>query len=416
MALARDMRLAGAIGGNESILTLNCGSSSLKFAVFNSDPEPRRILSGAVTNIGADNSRSQAVDADGAVLWDEAEPCVNYPAATDAAMNRLERVQQIGAIGFVGHRVVHGGPDCDCSELVTAQLEAKLRRLIPLAPLHLPANLEGIVAARLRLPHTYQVACFDTAFHQSAPAIAHRTGLPRDIERDEIRRYGYHGLSYEFIVEHIRRHEGTDALNAKIIIAHLGAGASMAAIDNGRSVDTTMGFSTAAGLPMATRSGDIDPGLLVYLLLEKGWSSGELQALLYERSGLLGLSGQTGDMAALTSPTADEDARDAVDYFCYQARKYIGALAVTMGGLDRIVFTGGIGANSPDIRVRICAPLEPVFPMALDEIRNAANGPVISRDESTIRIDALRTDEELMIARHTAAIANEKIIRTQISL
>jgi acetate kinase len=405
---ASHMRLASGAHREGAILTLNCGSSSLKFALFTRQTEPRRILSGSVTNIGGDNSRSHAVDADGAVLWDEEETCVNHPAAIDSAMNRLEHTEQIGAIGFVGHRVVHGGPDCDCPEPVTAQLEARLHRLIPLAPLHLPANLNGIVAARLRLPDAHHVACFDTAFHHSAPLNARCTGLPRDIEQDEIRRYGYHGLSYEFIVEHIRQSEGVQALEARMIVAHLGAGASMAAIQNGRSIDTTMGFSTAAGLPMATRSGDIDPGLLVYLLLEKGWSAGELQALIYERSGLLGLSGQTGDMAVLTAPDADEDARQAVDYFCYQARKYIGALAAAMGGVDRIIFTGGIGENSPEIRARICTPLEAAFPMALDETLNAAGGPVISRDASAIRLDVLPTDEELMIARHTAALASER--------
>jgi acetate kinase len=405
---ASHMRLAPVAARDGAILTLNCGSSSLKFAVFTLQTEPRRILSGAVTNIGADNARSHAIDADGAVLWNEEAPCVNHPAAIDSVMNRLERTEQIGAIGVVGHRVVHGGPDCDCPELVTAQLEARLRRLIPLAPLHLPANLDGIVAARLRLPDADHVACFDTAFHQSAPLIARRTGLPRDIEQGEIRRYGYHGLSYEFIIEHIRQTEGRNALEAKIIVAHLGAGASMAAIQNGRSIDTTMGFSTAAGLPMATRSGDIDPGLLIYLLLEKGWSAGELQTLVYERSGLLGLSGQTGDMAMLTAPEADEDARQAVEYFGYQARKHIGALAAAMGGVDRIIFTGGIGEHSPEIRTRICTPLQAVFPMALDEGRNAGNGPVISSDASAIRIDVLPTDEELMIARHTATLAAER--------
>jgi len=246
-ALRRDFyrvsnkRLMSAVPRDGVILTLNCGSSSLKFAAFSRQTEPRRILSGSVTNIGADNARAHATDADGAVLWDEEAPCVNHPAAIDSAMNRLERTEQIGAIDFVGHRVVHGGPDCDCPEPVTAQLEARLRRLIPLAPLHLPANLDGIVAARLRLPDAHHVVCFDTAFHHSAPLIARRTGLPRDIEQGEIRRYGYHGLSYEFIVEHIRQSEGADALKARMIVAHLGAGASMAAIQNGRSIGPAHG-------------------------------------------------------------------------------------------------------------------------------------------------------------------------------
>ncbi len=407
-ARAVDRHPARAIGSRESILTLNCGSSSLKFAVFNFDPELRRILSGSVSNIGAADSRSRAQSADGAVFWDEEEPSVNHPAAIDAAMNRLERVEYIGAIGFVGHRVVHGGPDCDCPELVTAQLEARLRRLIPLAPLHLPANLEGIVAARLRLPHALHVACFDTAFHQSAPPIARRTGLPRDIEKNEIRRYGYHGLSYEFVVDHIRETEGAHALEARMIVAHLGAGASMAAICNGRSIDTTMGFSTLSGLPMATRSGDVDSGLILYLLQEKKWSANDLQAMLYEQSGLLGISGRSGDMQSLLGMATDPNVRDAIDYFCFQARKRIGALAASMGGLDRIIFTGGVGANAPAIRAQICRPLEALLPLRLDDNRNAGNRPVISSNASSIQLNALSTDEEKMIARHVVEIAEKR--------
>lgn len=404
----QNMHPARSFRSDKSILTLNCGSSSLKFAVFNCGSEPQRILSGSVSNIGVADSRSRAQSADGAVLWNEEEPSVNHPAAIDAAMNRLERGEHIGAIGFVGHRVVHGGPDCDCPERVTAQLEARLRQLIPLAPLHLPANLEGIVAARLRLPNAQHVACFDTAFHQSAPPIARRTGLPRDLEKDEIRRYGYHGLSYEFVVEHIRETEGAHALEARMIVAHLGAGASMAAISNGRSIDTTMGFSTLSGLPMATRSGDLDPGLILYLLQEKKWSANDLQAMLYEQSGLLGISGRSGDMRSLLRMTTDPNVRDAIDYFCFQARKRIGALAASMGGLDRIIFTGGVGANAPVIRANICRPLETLFPLRLDSARNAANDPIISSNASSIQLDVLNTDEEIVIARHVAEIVEKR--------
>ncbi len=402
------MHRARSLRSDKSILTLNCGSSSVKFAVFNFSSEPQRILSGSVSNIGAADSRSRGQSADGAVLWDEEEPSVNHPAAIDAAINRLEQGEHISAIGFVGHRVVHGGPDCDCPEPVTAQLEARLRRLIPLAPLHLPANLEGIVAARLRLPNAQHVACFDTAFHQSAPPIARRTGLPRYIEKDEIRRYGYHGLSYEFVVEHIRETEGAHALEARIIVAHLGAGASMAAISNGRSIDTTMDFSTLSGLPMATRSGDLDPGLILYLLQEKKWSPNDLQAMLYEQSGLLGISGRSGDMRSLLGIATDPNVRDAIDYFCFQARKRIGALAASMGGLDRIVFTGGVGANAPEIRAQICRPLEALLSLKLDNGRNAGSEPIISSETSSIQLNALNTDEEKMIARHVAAVARKE--------
>lgn len=390
---------------DEMILTLNCGSSSLKFAVFSLIAEPRRLLHGAVVRIGADDSALRVVNETGDAIIDEAAPCVNHPAALDWAMTRLEAVVNVSDILYVGHRVVHGGPDCDCPKPVTAQLEARLRRLIPLAPLHLPANLEGIVAARLRLPRARHLACFDTAFHQSASMLARRTGLPRAVEQNEIRRYGYHGLSYEFIVDHLRRNEGEDAAAAPLIVAHLGAGASMAAISNGQSVDTTMGFSTLSGLPMATRCGDIDPGLVLYLLQEKGWSASDLQALLYEQSGLLGLSGRSGDMQALMATPADADAREAIDFFCFQARKRIGALAAAMGRISRIVFTGGIGAHAPEIRAQILRPLEALLPLRLDNARNADNDPLISSDGSLIKLNALNTDEELVVARHTAAFA-----------
>ena len=390
---------------DETLLTLNCGSSSLKFAVFTLGKEPRRLVRGAVVRIGADDSGLRITDDAGAVVADETGPSVNHPAALDWAITRLETLADLGAIGYVGHRVVHGGPDCDCPKPVTAQLEAYLRRLTPLAPLHLPANIEGIVAARLRLPKARHIACFDTAFHQTAPLLARRTGLPREFESGEIRRYGYHGLSYEFIIDHIKRTEGEDAEKAPMIVAHLGAGASMAAISNGPSVDTTMGFSTLSGLPMATRCGDIDPGLVLYLLREKKMAADALQTLLYEQSGLLGLSGRSGDMKALLAAPDDAQARDAIDYFCFQARKRIGALAASMGGVSRIVFTGGIGANAPEVRARIIKPLEALLPLRVDDERNKSGGPVISNDGSLIKLNALHTDEELMIARHAAAFA-----------
>ena len=402
-----DARSCSAASFDSSILTVNCGSSSLKFALFGCAADPRRLVSGAVTDVGAETSRTHAAESGGAVLWDAQEPCANHHAAIAAVLDRLEGFSRFGVVGMVGHRIVHGGPGCDCPEVVTPQLENRLRKLTPLAPLHLPANLDGVAAARLRLPHAVQVACFDTAFHETLPPIARRTGLPRDLEQGEIRRYGYHGLSYEFVVDHIRRTEGAGALDARMIVAHLGAGASMAAIRDGKSVDTTMGFSTAAGLPMATRSGDLDPGLVLYLLFEKKWAPEDLQTLVYQRSGLLGLSGQSGNMKTLTAPDADEDARAAVDFFCYQARKYIGGLAASLGGLDRLVFTGGVGAHSSLIREKICEPLSSLLSIRLDQDRNAANETTISSGMSLIPVEVIETDEELMIARHGAALGKE---------
>ena len=395
-------------------LVLNAGSSSLKFALFELVSEPLRLFEGSVSRIGGDDSQLKILDGVSAVLTDKAGPCVNHPAALDWAMTELDGVANINAVDIIGHRVVHGGPDCDCPKPVTARLEAYLRKLIPLAPLHLPANIEGIVAARLRLPKATQIACFDTAFHQTAPAIARKTGLPREIESQEIRRYGYHGLSCEFIVDQINRTEGKDAASAAIIVAHLGAGASMTAIANGGSIDTTMGFSTLSGLPMATRCGDIDPGLVLYLIQAKGMSASDLQSLLYEQSGLLGLSGISGDVRDLLT-SSDAHAHDAIDYFCFQARKRIGALAASMGRVNRIVLTGGIGAHAPTIRAQILRPLEALLPLRLDNARNESGGPLISKDESLIKLNAMPTDEELVIARHAAAFAADDQTASELS-
>ncbi len=395
-------------------LVLNAGSSSLKFALFELASEPLRLFEGSVSRIGADDSRLKILDGVSAVLTDETGPCVNHPAALDWAMTELDSVADVDAVDIVGHRVVHGGPDCDCPQPVTAQLESYLRKLIPLAPLHLPANIEGIVAARLRLPKATQIACFDTAFHHTTPAIARKTGLPREIERQEIRRYGYHGLSCEFVIDHINRTEGKEAASAAIIVAHFGAGASMTAVMNGKSIDTTMGFSTLSGLPMATRCGDIDPGLVLYLLQAKGMSTSDLQSLLYEQSGLLGLSGISGDMKDLLA-SSEACAHDAIDYFCFQARKRIGALAASMCGVNRIVLTGGIGAHAPTIRAQILRPLETLLPLRLDKARNESGGPVISKDESLIKLNAMPTDEELVIARHAASFAADDETASELS-
>lgn len=403
-AIPQESSADGAGFSAKHALILNCGSSSLKFALFRMDPEPQRVMTGVTEELGSSKAKSRAENMQGELLWSASVSAADYKTAVEDAITRLEQSGQFGSIDFVGHRIVHGGPDCDCPVPLTPTIERRLRRLIPLAPLHLPANLEGVAAARARLPGAQHCASFDTAFHRSAPRLAQMTGLPPAYETDEIRRYGYHGLSYEFIVEDIARREGKAALNARIIVAHLGSGASMAAISDGRSIETTMGFSTAAGLPMATRSGDLDPGLLLYLIEEKGRSPQDARELIFHRSGLLGLSGETGDMKSLTAPNASEAAKLAVEYFCYAARKQIGALAAALGGLDRIVFTGGIGARSAIVRRRICEPLSELFALAINPARNDASAAIISTPQSRIRVDVAETDEELVIARHVARV------------
>jgi acetate kinase len=300
----------------------------------------------------------------------------------------------------VGHRVVHGGPDCDCSQRVDDALLRRLETLIPLAPLHLPHNLAGITAMRAHFPDVPQLACFDTVFHHGLPEVARHTGLPREYEAQGVRRYGFHGLSYEFIVEDLARRHGPVALDERLIVAHLGNGASMAAIRHGRSLETTMGFSALGGMPMGTRSGDLDPGILLYLAGQQGLDPQALQTLLYRRSGLLGLSGVSADMRELLARRNDiPEAAQALDFFCHRARLFIGALSAALGGLDRLIFTGGIGAHAPAIRAQICDGLA-YLGITLDPQRNREPEPLISTAEGPVQVEAVITDEERMIATH----------------
>lgn len=388
------------MASNGTILVLNSGSSSVKFALFDlALDEPCRLWSGALKRIGFDVGRFAAVDVQGTVLVDETPAIPNHVTALDMLLGWVEgRMSQTDLVA-VGHRVVHGGEDCDCSLLVTPILEARLKRLIPLAPLHLPHNLAGIAAVQRRRPDLPQVASFDTAFHHGLPSVARLTGLPRRFEEDGIRRYGFHGLSYEYVVEEVRRRDGEAAASSRIIVAHLGNGASMAAIKDGRSVETSMGFSTLAGLPMGTRPGDLDPGVLLHLLIEKQMSAEALQDMLYDASGLLGISGLSRNMADLLAQQEAPEAAEAIEFFCHHSRRHLAGLTAALGGLDRLVFTGGIGANSPEIRARICEGLG-YLGLALDADRNAGQQRVVSADGCPVVIEAFKTDEELVIARH----------------
>lgn len=384
-----------------SILVVNCGSSSLKFAVFGlTDGLERRRLWGAASGIGTEQGRLRVMEARGQVLANSDARLEDHAAAI-ARLDEILRQQDEGlALVGVGHRVVHGGPDCDCSQRVDDDLLRRLETLIPLAPLHLPHNLAGIAAMRAHFPDVPQLACFDTAFHHGLPEVARHTGLPREYAAQGVRRYGFHGLSYEFIVEDLERRHGPAALDERMIVTHLGNGASMAAIRHGRSVETTMGFSALGGMPMGTRSGDLDPGILLYLAGQQGLDPQALETLLYRRSGLLGLSGMSADMRELLAHRDDTpEAAQAIDYFCHRARHFIGALSAALGGLDRLVFTGGIGANAPAIRAQICDGLA-YLGVTLDDGRNREPEPLISAADGQVQVEAVTTDEELMIARH----------------
>jgi acetate kinase len=290
---------------------------------------------------------------------------------------------------------------------VTPDLLADLHELVPLAPEHLPQSLAAIEAIAGVYPALPQIACFDTAFHRGMPRVAQQVALPRALEEAGVVRYGFHGLSYEFLVDRLRALDG-ERVGGRAVLAHLGNGASMAAVHNGSAVDTTMGFTPTGGLVMGTRTGDLDPGVLLFLLQERGMSPAEVAELVNRRAGMLGVSGVSGDMRDLLAREASEPhAREAVDLFCYQARRFVGALAAALGGLDTLVFTAGIGEHAAPVRARIAAGLE-FLGVELDAGRNAAHAPVISRDGSRVVVRVIPTDEDLMIARQVARLLRGK--------
>jgi acetate kinase len=356
------------------VLALNCGSSSLKYALFDGE---RVVVRGAIDDIG-----------EGAVA--------DHGAAVHVVLDEL--AARGTAPRAVGHRLVHGGPDHAAPERVDAALLGALATLAPFAPLHLPAELRAIEAVTARFAELPQVVCFDTAFHRTMPDVAQRYALPASLYDAGVRRYGFHGISYEFVVESL----GAQKIG-RSVIAHLGSGASMVAVRDGRSIDTTMGFTPTAGLVMGTRSGDLDPGLLVYLLAHGGYDARRLERLVNHDAGLAALSGTTPNMQRLLALRAtDPRAALAVDVFCYQAKKWVGALAATLGGLDTLVFTGGMGAHAPAVRQQICSGLEHLG-VVVDDAKNAAGDAVISAGGPCV-VRVLGTDEERMIARRTRRV------------
>ncbi len=382
------------------VLTMNSGSSSLKFSLYEMGPAESLILAGSVERIGLRGGRFSARDASGKVLAEEHPEVADHDAAMKILLDWLHRDRPAHGIDAIGHRVVHGGPRFTEPQRITADLLHELDDLIRLAPEHLPHELRVIRASQRHYPAAAQVACFDTAFHRRMPEVAQRYPLPRSLWHEGVRRYGFHGLSYEYIVGKLREEAGA-AAEGRLIIAHLGNGASMAAVRGGVGVETTMGLTPAGGLVMGTRSGDLDPGVLLYLLEEKGRSPATVDYLVNQRAGLMGVSESSSDMRDLLQRASeDPHAAQAVELFCYQARKFLGALAAALGGLETLVFTAGIGAGSPSIRQRICEGLE-FLGIRLDADRNLAGGPVISRDQSPVTVRVMKTDEELVIARHT---------------
>jgi acetate kinase len=383
------------------VLTINSGSSSLKFSLYTMGQAEARILSGSLERIGLSGGQFHARDPAGNELVNELHEFPDHSTALKMLLIWLEQRFPGQPIEAVGHRVVHGGPTYCEPHLTTPELLTTLEDLVRLAPEHLPHELKAIEAIQASYPGLKQVACFDTAFHRLMPEVAQRFPLPRSLWHEGVLRYGFHGLSYEFIMANLREVAGQQAAEGRIIIAHLGNGASMAAVRSGKGIDTTMGLTPAGGLIMGTRSGDLDPGVLLYLLEEKGRSPATVNYLVNQRSGLIGISGISSDMRDLLGREATEpNAAQAIEMYCYQARKHLAALAAALGGLDTLVFTAGVGANSPVIRQRICTGLE-FMGVRLDAARNDAGAPIISPDGSPVTVRVMKTDEELMIARHT---------------
>ncbi|MFT5029761.1 MAG: acetate kinase [Candidatus Binatia bacterium] len=385
----------------KSILAINSGSSSLKFALFRADSSGLSpIARGAVERIGQPAGFLRIEDADGQSLLRLDSEYPETVTAVRATMEGLGRLE-LPAPEVVGHRIVHGGPNHLRPERVTPELLEDLRGLTPFAPLHTPSAVAAIEAVRVRYPTAPQIACFDTGFFADMPDVAKRLPLPREFRDTGVRRYGFHGLSYESIVEQLG-----DEVLPRTIIAHLGNGVSMAALRDGRPVDTTMGFTPNGGCVMGTRTGDIDPGTLLYLMHEKGMNVDDLDRLVNRESGLLGISGISRDMQTLLEKQADHPAAaEAVESFCHSARKNIGALATTLSGLDLLVFTGGIGERSPEIRSRICEGLS-FLGIQLDTERNQSDSAVISKDGAGCVVLAMQTDEDLTIARHTSRLSS----------
>jgi acetate kinase len=392
----------------DAILVVNAGSSSVKFQIFAlaSGGDPQRLIKGQIDGIGG-RPQFRAQAADGSPLIDKSyarDDIADVPTAITIAGDWLRQTQDVDLVA-VGHRVVHGGPDYDRPVLIDEQVLVRLEQLVVLAPLHQPNNLAPIRTFRERRPELMQVACFDTAFHRAHSAVADRYAIPEHFYREGVRRYGFHGLSYEYIAGRLRE-IAPGIAKGRVIVAHLGSGASMCGLAGGKSVESTMGFTALDGLPMGTRSGQIDPGVLLYMMAEKGMSAAAIEDLLYRESGLKGISGISNDMRELEASDASSAAL-AIDYFVHRIGLYAGMLAAALGGVDAFVFTAGIGENSAMIRSRVAEKLAWVG-VVFDPIANAHGKPVISLAESKLSLYVVSTDEELMIARHTLALISER--------
>jgi len=391
---------------------MNRGSATLKSTLYEVGTREEALLSISVDYGDARGARLRIAGASGAALLNSSVRGRDSNAALEAMFAWLDKHEYLSGLQAAGHRLVHGGARYHEPQRITPKFLRQLEKLVPLDPDHLPAAIRGIRFVAGKFPKLAQVACFDTAFHSSLPPVAKMYALPRRFYEEGIRRYGFHGLSFEYIVGELRKIDAKLAAD-RVIIAHLGSGASMVALRDGKSMDTSMGFTPLEGLEMSARSGDVDPGLLLYRLDEKKMSAKQAGVLLNKQSGLLGVSGTTGDMRTLLERAAqDSHAAEAIDLFCYRAKKYIGAYAAALGGLDALVFTGGIGERAPAVRERICNGLE-FLGIQLDAAPNRANAAVISASDSRVNVRVIQTNEDLMIVQHAKAVLGQTAPRTQ---
>jgi acetate kinase len=386
------------------VLTINGGSSSIKLALFEVGESLRRILQGGIERIGLPDATFRVEGSERADSFSQGVATADRLVAVDTLMDWISERTKRDPLTAVGHRVVHGGPRYSKPLRITTDVVTELRRLGPFDPEHLPTEILLVEAVHRRFPDLPQVACFDTAFHHDLPRVARLLPIPRRYEAMGIRRYGFHGLSYEFLLRELARVAGTEAARGRVILAHLGSGASLAAVRDGRSIDTSMAFTPTAGVPMGTRSGDLDPGLAWYLARLDGVDAKQFNEIVNAESGLLGMSEISSDMRDLLDrESSDVRAAEAIAVFCYQVKKWIGAFAAALGGLDTLVFAGGIGEHAPAVRARICDGLE-FIGVELDSARNAANGGAISATSGRVAVRVIHTDEEHVIAEAVCGV------------
>jgi acetate kinase len=385
------------------VWTINRGSATLKSTLYAAGNDDALLLSIAVDQGGSSGSRLRISDPRGTVLLDTPVDARDSSAALEAILGWMGEHGFLSGLAAAGHRLVQGGPQHKDPERITPKFVSEIERFARLDPDHMPAAIQGIQLISKKFPQLPQVACFDTAFHSSLPQVARMYALPRHLYDQGIFRYGFHGLSYEYVMRELRTLD-RELAGGRVIIAHLGSGASMVAIKHGKSIDTSMGFTPLEGLVMGTRSGDVDPGVLLYLLEHGKMSTKETSRVVNQESGLLGVSGTTADMKVLLS-AMQQDARaaEAVDLFCYRVKKYIGAYAAVLGGLDVLVFAGGIGERAPIVRKRACDGLG-FLGIDLDAAGNQADAAVISSQKSRVKVRVIKTNEDQMILRHVCSV------------